>query len=95
MNKAQRLALFKVIEESAELIVFCAKLALFPDGNHPSTKFQEKSLWDCLQDELADVQAATKYFIRSFPSMSIQDIAWRREEKLKTFEQYAEEGKNS
>lgn len=95
MTKTQRLALFKLIEESAELIVFCAKLGLFPDGDHPSTKFKDKSLWKCLEEELADVQASSKYFIRNFHQLSISRIVERREDKLKTYDLYADEGRHA
>ena len=55
--------IFKLMEEMAELQQVLAKLAAFPDGRHPDIARGAPPLLDRLVDELADVDAALRYFL--------------------------------
>lgn len=91
MNRAQRFALYKVMEECAELTTVVAKLGMFPSGFHPSRKFEDKPIWPLVADEIADVRAACVYFLQQFPEVPIAGLEVRKQEKLALYEKYANE----
>lgn len=90
MTPAQRFAYLKLMEECAELIMVTAKLGRFPDGNHPSRKF-DGPLWPEIADEIADVRAACTFFLQKFPEVPIAGLESRKQEKLELYEKYAAE----
>lgn len=51
--------LFKVVEECGELLQVLGKLGPFPSGEHPDGKGHLKPR---IEDEIADLAAATSYF---------------------------------
>ena len=91
VNKAQRFALLKVIEECAELTTIVAKVGAFPSGFHPSREFDNKSIWPLVAEEIADVRAACVYFLQQFPEVPIAGLEVRKQEKLALYEKYSNE----
>lgn len=90
MNCAQKLATLKVMEECAELIQIVSKLCMYPDGNHPSTKF-DGPIWPLIADEIADARAACIFVLQKFPEVPIAGIEARTQEKLRLYEEWSKD----
>lgn len=73
---------FKVVEECGELLTVMGKLGPFPSGDHPDGAGH---LYPRIQDELADVRAATKYFARH-GGFNVAAIDAREANKVSRFE---------
>jgi NTP pyrophosphatase (non-canonical NTP hydrolase) len=91
MNRAQQFALNKLLEECGELVTIVAKLGMFPDGYHPSRKFEGLPIWPDVAEEIADVRAAMCYFLKQFPEVPLAGLEARKQEKLELYEQYVNE----
>lgn len=94
MTTAQQFILLKLIEECSELSTELAKLASFPDGNHPSRKYKDRSLMQHVEDELGDVKAALVYFKRQFPAVNLSNVSDRMTQKLAVYDIYVQELKD-
>lgn len=73
---------YKVVEECGELLTVMGKLGPFPSGDHPDGAGH---LYPRIQDELADVRAATKYFARH-GGFNVAAIDAREANKVNRFE---------
>ncbi len=73
--------IFKVIEESGELLQVLGKLGPFPGGDHPDGK---GDLVTRLNDEIGDVRGALSYFVGANP-LNPSYIDQRADEKREKF----------
>ena len=80
--------LAKFIEEMGELNTILGKLMAFPDGNHPDG---EGDLIVRLVEEMADVQAAYKFFITNFSDEACEAIDTRTRHKLASYQRWQNE----
>lgn len=72
----------KVQEECGEMVGVLAKLMAFPDGDHPDGA---GPLVQRIEDEVADVHAATAFLMRENPALDQQRIRIRAARKLALF----------
>jgi NTP pyrophosphatase (non-canonical NTP hydrolase) len=84
MNQDRWLGIYKVLEECGELTTVLGKLGPYPDGNHPDGA---GNLVDRMQDELADVIAASTYFAKK-NGLDVAYINARVAKKLATYEEW-------
>lgn len=74
----------KTLEECGELAQVLGKLLAFPDGEHPDG---EGPLTTRLENEIADIRAATDYLI-AVNRLDSERIALREKDKLARFEDW-------
>lgn len=83
--------IFKLIEECGEVIQVAGKLGPFPQGDHPDGAGPLK---ERLEDELADLTAASRYVIETNGLDAVRMEA-RARAKLKRFQDWGLTGINS
>lgn len=84
MSKPHWTGIFKVLEECGELTTVLGKLGPYPDGNHPDGK---GNLIRRLEDELADVIAASTYFAEN-NGLDLEYIKARIAMKKQTYDEW-------
>ena len=75
--------IYKLMEEMGELQQALAKLAAFPNGNHPDMECGAPPLLQRLEDEIADVDAALTYFVEVNDAVHLNRV--RRVRKIHRF----------
>lgn len=81
MSFAHWKGIFKIVEESGELLQVLGKMGPFPDGDHPDGAGDLKIR---AEREVADLYAALDYFVQA-NGLSETFIDARRAEKLDKF----------
>lgn len=74
----------KLVEECGEVVQIAGKLGPFPDGNHPDGR---GNLRRRMEDELADVAAASAYLIQQ-EKLDTDYITKRGARKLAQFNEW-------
>lgn len=78
----------KLTEEAGEVIQIAGKLGAFPEGEHPDGAGNLKTR---MEDELADIAAASAYFIKT-NGLDAARMQERARKKLGQFEDWGLDG---